>query len=197
MSYEEGRRWGDELKAVIDALGLRRRVVVGWSLGGVVIANYLRAHGDAGLGGVVLVGALTKMDRALLGDMPPLASPDLATRIAASRRFLRDCFAVPPSSEAFETMLAYNAQVPRHVLAAAPRISLDGADEALAAVTAPALVLQGAEDKLVKVSMAKRTTSIMKAARLSIYEGIGHAPFYEAAPRFNEELAAFARGARQ
>jgi non-heme chloroperoxidase len=34
-----------------------------------------------------------------------------------------------------------------------------------------------------------------RLARLSIYEGIGHAPFYEDAPRFNSELAAFVRAA--
>ena len=34
-------------------------------------------------------------------------------------------------------------------------------------------------------------------ARLSVYPGIGHAPFYEDAPRFNTELAAFVREANK
>jgi len=34
-------------------------------------------------------------------------------------------------------------------------------------------------------------------AKLSIYQGVGHSPFFEAAPRFNAELAAFVRSAQK
>ena len=34
-------------------------------------------------------------------------------------------------------------------------------------------------------------------AKLSVYQGIGHAPFFEDAPRFNAELAAFVRSAQK
>jgi hypothetical protein len=33
------------------------------------------------------------------------------------------------------------------------------------------------------------------APSFSVYKGIGHSPFYEDAPRFNAELAAFVRTA--
>ncbi|MDI1434806.1 alpha/beta fold hydrolase [Polyangium sorediatum] len=191
--YEEDRRWGDELRAVIEGAGLKRPVVVGWSLGGVVILDYLRAYGDAALGGVVFVDAVTRLDRALLGEMPPLTSEDLPTRLGAMRQFLRDCFVVPPPPAAFETMLAYNAMVPASVQAAVGHIPLDGADEALRALSVPALVIHGAEDRHAKVAMATRTASLVRGARLSLYEGVGHAPFYEARERFNAELANFLR----
>ena len=38
---------------------------------------------------------------------------------------------------------------------------------------------------------------MIPGAKLSIYEGIGHAPFYEDAARFNAELAAFVREANK
>ncbi|MDC3960427.1 alpha/beta fold hydrolase [Polyangium jinanense] len=191
--YEEARRWGDELRAVIEGAGLRRPVVVGWSLGGVVILDYLRAYGDAGLGGIVFVDAVTRFDRALLGEMPPLWSEDLSTRLGAMRQFLRDCFVVPPPPAEFETMLMYNAMVPVEVQGAVGRIPLDGADESLRALLVPALVIHGAEDRHAKVAMATRTASLVRGARLSVYEGVGHAPFYEARERFNAELAGFLR----
>ncbi|HVK69754.1 MAG TPA: alpha/beta hydrolase [Polyangium sp.] len=191
--YQEDRRWGDELRAVIEGAGLKRPVVVGWSLGGVVILDYLRAHGDEALGGVVFVDAVTRLDRALLGEMPPLTSEDLSTRLGAMRQFLRDCFVVPPPPAVFETMLAYNAMVPVEVQAAVGHIPLDGADEALRALSVPALVIHGAEDRHAKVAMATRTASLVRGARLSLYEGVGHAPFYEARERFNAELANFLR----
>jgi pimeloyl-ACP methyl ester carboxylesterase len=39
------------------------------------------------------------------------------------------------------------------------------------------------------------TVSAIPGARLSLYDGIGHAPFWEDAPRFNDELASFVRTA--
>jgi pimeloyl-ACP methyl ester carboxylesterase len=59
----------------------------------------------------------------------------------------------------------------------------------------PVLVTHGAEDRNAKVEVAKYTASVIPGAKLSIYDGIGHAPFYEDAPRFNAELAAFVRSA--
>ncbi|UQA55795.1 alpha/beta fold hydrolase [Polyangium aurulentum] len=189
--YKEGRRWGDELEAVIDGAGLKRPVVVGWSLGGLVMTNYLRAYGDQGLAGVVFVAAVTRFDPALLGSVPPLASEDLSTRLGAMRQFLRDCFVVPPPPAQFETMLAYNAMVPIELHAVVGQMGHEGADEALRALSIPALVIQGEQDRLVKSAMATRTASLVRGARLSMYEGIGHAPFYEARERFNTELAGF------
>jgi pimeloyl-ACP methyl ester carboxylesterase len=36
---------------------------------------------------------------------------------------------------------------------------------------------------------------VIPGAKLSVYEGVGHSPFYEDAARFNAELAAFVRTA--
>lgn len=54
------------------------------------------------------------------GHLPATASPDLGTRVDALRAFLRSCFDVAPTPVEFERMLAFNTQVPRHVLTASP-----------------------------------------------------------------------------
>jgi non-heme chloroperoxidase len=41
------------------------------------------------------------------------------------------------------------------------------------------------------------TASKIPGAKLSLYDGIGHAPFYQDAARFNAELAAFVREANR
>ena len=69
------------------------------------------------------------------------------------------------------------------------------ATELMSKLTLPVLVTHGAEDRNAKLGAAKYTASVIPGAKLSIYEGIGHAPFYEDAPRFNAELAAFVRSA--
>ena len=48
-----------------------------------------------------------------------------------------------------------------------------------------------------KVGAGQYTAATIPDAKLSIYEGIGHSPFYEDAPRFNSELAAFVRTANK
>src|SRR5690242_5835602 len=47
--YNEGRRWADELAAVIEVANLRKPVLVGWSLGGRVVRQYLMHYGDRDL----------------------------------------------------------------------------------------------------------------------------------------------------
>jgi pimeloyl-ACP methyl ester carboxylesterase len=53
------------------------------------------------------------------------------------------------------------------------------------------LVSHGSEDQVALVSMAEYTTRVVKHAEASIYPGVGHMPFWEAASRFNSELDAF------
>nr|WP_253207372.1 alpha/beta fold hydrolase [Verticiella sp. GG226] len=56
-AYASGRVMSDDLQAVIKAAGVKRPVLVGWSLGGIVVAQYLRDYGEDGIAGVNFVGA--------------------------------------------------------------------------------------------------------------------------------------------
>jgi len=53
------------------------------------------------------------------------------------------------------------------------------------------LVTFGAKDALTRPEMSRRILALNPGARLSIYQQAGHAPFYEDAGRFNDELASF------
>ena len=123
-------------------------------------------------------------------------SADPATAIRATVNFLRECFELQPSASDFETMLAFNMMVPRYVRSAVPGRPLQ-IDDRLRALNIPVLVTNGALDKAVDVTMGRFTASNVPNARLSVYDGIGHAPFWEDAPRFNRELAELARSVRR
>jgi non-heme chloroperoxidase len=196
--YRDSKAWGDEVQAVIDAAGLKRPVLVGWSYAGRVISDYLATHGAGKLAGINFVDAPIKVDPALIGDnlknLPLMASEDLSTNIAATRTFVHGCFSRQPSADDFETMLAFNMMVPPKVRAGLGGRPLD-ATELMSKLKLPVLVTHGAEDRNAKVGAGRYTASVIPGARLSIYEGVGHAPFYEDAPRFNTELAAFVRAA--
>jgi len=121
-----------------------------------------------------------------------LVSEDLATRIAATRTFLHACFARQPSQDEFETMLAFNMMVPRAVRAAMTGREFD-ADGLFRRLALPVLVTFGIEDQILTLEGARQVAGVIPGARLSLYDGVGHAPFWEDAPRFNAELAAFVR----
>src|ERR1700726_1400979 len=58
--YKESKAWADEVQAIIDAANFKRPVLVGWSYGVHVIADYLRIHGVARLAGLNYVDGVTK-----------------------------------------------------------------------------------------------------------------------------------------
>ncbi|HZS67120.1 MAG TPA: alpha/beta hydrolase [Burkholderiales bacterium] len=200
QKYKESKYWADEVQAIIDAAGLKRPVLVGWSYGGRVIADYLSVHGSARLAGINYVDAVSKSDPTHFGEgvktLAPMASEDLATNIAGTRQFLHTCFEKQPSADDFETMLAFNMMVPPQVRAAMGGRQLNQ-EERLKSLKLPVLVTHGDKDRLVLVAAAKYTAETIAGAKLSVYPGIGHAPFYEDAARFNAELAAFVREANK
>lgn len=199
--YKPGKAWADEVKAVVDALGLRRPVLVGWSYGGRIMGDYLAEHGAGAISAMDWVGATSSaVDPSRFGrggrHNGPNASgsADPATAIRSTVAFLRECFEIQPSASDFETMLAFNMMVPRHV-----RLALQGRpmdiEAKLRALSLPTLVTHGEHDKLVLPSMGRWTAGTVPGAKLSLYQGVGHAPFWEDAPRFNLELAELARAA--
>ncbi len=198
-AYWDGGRWADDVAAVVDAAGLRRPTLVGWSIGGLVVGHYLARHGHGRVAGVNLVNAVTKQAAELLGEAandfaPKLGSPDLAVRARATADFLAVCFAEAPPRDEFARMLAYNGMAPaalqRGIL---PISGGEKLDEAWAGV-ARLLVTYGARDVLTRPAMSERLLGLNPRARLSTYPEAGHSPFYEDAARFNRELADFAAG---
>jgi non-heme chloroperoxidase len=192
--YRDRNRWADELKAVMESAKLKKPVLVGWSYGGRIVAEYLMEYGDTNIAGINFVGAFTKVDRKTLGPATPavlkMASESLAENIENTQSFLTQCTAQPLPPYELQTMLAYNmivpAQIRGHLLGRpAPY------EDALRKVTVPVLVSHGVEDRMALVPMAHYTRRVISHAQSSLYEGVGHMPFWEAAPRFNRELGEF------
>jgi non-heme chloroperoxidase len=198
--YKDSKAWADELQAVMDATGVKRPVLAGWSYGGRIMADYLKVHGTAKLAGLNYVDAGQKADPAFVGpnlkNLPLMASEDLAVNIAATRAFLRDCFSKQPTAEEYETMLAFNMMVPPKVRLGLSNRPLN-IDDILRSLKLPVLVTHGSEDKNSNLIAAEYTAKMIPGAKLSVYQGIGHSPFFEDPARFNAELAAFVRSAQK
>jgi non-heme chloroperoxidase len=198
--YHDNRAWADEVQAVMDAAGLKRPVLVGWSYAGRVISDYVTTHGPGKLAGINFVDASIKFFPEFVGanlkNQPGMASEDLATNIAATRSFVHGCFERQPTAEDFETMLSFNMMVPPKVRANLGGRPLD-ATEVMSKLKIPVLVTHGDKDRNSKLGTAEYTAKTIPTAKLSVYQGIGHAPFYEDAARFNTELADFVRMANR
>jgi pimeloyl-ACP methyl ester carboxylesterase len=201
-AYTEARRWADDVDALIGGLGLHRPILVGWSFGGYVTCDYIRAYGQDALAGLnlvdwaVMIGDTPK-ERALTGDgfndyFEGSISDDLPTSIAAMVGFVDECYAKPISREDRDLLLAFNILVSPFVRKwVATRGTLDNS-ELLRGVRLPVLVSQGDRDTITRRAAAAHIVGCCPDSRESIYEGVGHMPFLEEADRFNRELGEFA-----
>ena len=194
--YASGQLWADDIAAVIDQAGLEQPILVAWSYGGYIVADYLRAYGDAHIGGINLVGAATilrppafdHIGPGLLENAQDMCVRDLFANIAATRRFLRACTSRPLGDDELAAALAWNMVVPSAVRGALLSRELDGSDT-LERASVPVLVTHGRDDVIVLPSMAEHTLTACPAATVSWYDGVGHMPFWEAPDRFDRELA--------
>jgi pimeloyl-ACP methyl ester carboxylesterase len=198
--YHDNKAWADEVKAIMETAGLKRPVLVGWSYAGRVISDYVTAYGADKLAGINFVDASIKFFPEFVGEnlknLPIMGSEDMATNIQATRDFVHGCFEKQPTAEDFEITLAFNMMVPPNVRGHLGGRPLD-ATEVMSKLKIPVLVTHGDKDRNSKLGTAEYTAKTIPGAKLSVYPGIGHAPFYEDAARFNRELAAFVRDANK
>ena len=199
-AYQGPEVWAKDLTAVMDAKGLKRPVLAGWSMGGRVIRQYLMRFGDARLAGVNFVSSLVVEDPACRGPdgpQPIVPGQPLDEQIALAIRFVDSCFAIKPGEAEFRVALAYNMLVPAHVRQAIAGWSTDAAETvaALKRMRVPALVTHGRKDTVVLPRAAEMTVATVPGARASWFGSSGHSPFCEDTPRFNRELAGFVREA--
>ncbi|WP_223216058.1 alpha/beta fold hydrolase [Agrobacterium pusense] len=195
-AYKDGDRWADDLDAVLRGSGATNPVLVGWSLGGVVLSNYLANHGDGGIGGLLYVDGVIELKPDLITPHPEvyagLASEDLRTHLDMVRTFLALCFATQPERATFERLLSNAAVASWLMTRTVPSMTVQ-AKEGLAKAKKPVLLIYGGKDNLVRPQPSiERAKSFNGAIKSEIYDNSGHAPFLEEASRFNKDLARFA-----
>ena len=215
-AYREAKRWADDVRAVQDALGLVRPVLVAWSFGGLVAMHYLRCLGSSGISGLVLVA--TAGGR--LVAAPPAASPsegvrlaglaardmasqDLRANIKGAKAFAALMYATPPDEAWEEETVAALLRLPAYVrrALAGDMIGPDGgkiaSNEDLAVkVTLPLMVMVGRRDSLSDgAALAGAYRARFPGAAVLEYN-TGHSPFAEDPARFDADLLSFVSAAR-
>ncbi|WP_216210774.1 alpha/beta fold hydrolase [Amycolatopsis aidingensis] len=197
--YDRSRVWADDLASVLEFAGTPA-VVVGWSYGGLVITDYLRTYGTAGIAGLVLAGAITEIGRdqpggrtgpAMRAALPAALDEDPEVALPALARLSGGMAAKEIPGALAQALLGSSLLVPPAVRGALFRRRVDSA-EVLAAVDVPTLVLHGTEDAVVDPSAGAYAAGKIPGADQRWLQGVGHLPFIEAAEEFNATLLHFA-----
>lgn len=197
-AYADPHLWAQDLSAVLELARPQRPVLVAWSYGGFIVADYLRDYGDGQIAGINLVGAAIVLAPPSFDHIGPgflnhaldACAPELRTNIRAVPRFLRACTNRPLPDEAWTSALAWNMAVPSTIRGALIARETDGTD-VYSRLSVPVLVTHGRDDAIILPSMAEHLLHHCPTAVASWYEGVGHMPFVEEPERFNRELDAF------
>ncbi|WP_394615144.1 alpha/beta fold hydrolase [Lentzea sp. JNUCC 0626] len=191
--YRDSARWAADLRAVLDHTG--PATVVGWSYGGLVLADYLRCHGTADVTALVFVSAITEIGRGrpggATGPVMRAALPGAITDDAAMATF---CAAMAPvlPAETVAKLTAAATSVSPKVRGELFRRDVGSAD-VLQAVDVPTLVVHGTQDEVVAPAAAEYSAALIPGAELSLYPDTAHAPFLERPELFAADLLRVAR----
>lgn len=197
--YDRPANWADDIAAVLAYAG-GPAVLVGWSYGGLVIADYLRERGTAGVEGLVLAGALTEIGRRRLGGavgsawdglMRPVLSEDPAEAVPAIMTLATRMTVRPRPGAETQRHVGEMLSVPPSVRKALFKRDI-GSAGVLSSVDVPTLIVHGEEDAVVAPSTAEYAAGKIPGAVMRWFSSVGHLPFTERREEFNAALFDFA-----
>jgi non-heme chloroperoxidase len=198
-SYTDNELWADDIAAVIEAAELVRPVIVGWSLGGVGVLDYVAKYGQANIAGInfVAAGNTIGTERAFshfgtvaASQAGPSMSTDLRVQLDAVLRLQQALvYRDVPLEEFGELVMQAVASSPT---ARAGWLSRNVDHEwTLRSLNVPVLFTHGTADQILTIAATHDARSYVGHGHLSTYDAAGHAPHLEDPDRFDSELAAF------
>ncbi|WP_413464355.1 alpha/beta fold hydrolase [Dietzia sp. PP-33] len=202
--YDSPQQWADDLEAVLDAAGIGEggvgggAILLGWSYGGIVVADYLASRGEGRVAGLVLCGAVTSVSRSAGGAVGPAMmavtggafEEDPATAISALASF-GTAMMRSGDGTSRQRIFGLSLATPPAVRQKLLTRRVDN-DETLRGLTVPALVMHGEHDGVVLPAAGQANAEMIPDAHYVGFADSAHAPFIEEMPRFLTELDAFA-----
>lgn len=196
--YSESSTWVADLAAVLMAKSVVSPLMVGWSMGGRIVREYLLTAPPDSIRGVNFVSSQVIEHEKCRGPCSPkqfAETSSLEGDIQWARNFLRNCYHLLMPADEMEIAIAYNMLIPDEVRRAtaqwrtAPAASIAG----LQGINMPVLLSYGLEDKVVLPFAASLASEHLTGAQVSLYPDCGHSPFAEYPERFANELFVFAK----
>jgi pimeloyl-ACP methyl ester carboxylesterase len=203
-------RLAADLRDVIQALGVARVDLLGWSMGASVAWSYLELFGDAGVRSLIVVDQpaaviaqswMSERERARAGSILPVdglvaladavAGPDGET---ALRAFVRGMFSGPVDEELWDFVTSEVARTPSH--ASVPLLIDHGTQDwrdVVRGIRVPTLVI-GCEGSHVPPDSQRWLAQSISGARIHVFPrevASSHFPFLENPTAFNTVVDTF------
>jgi pimeloyl-ACP methyl ester carboxylesterase len=193
-------RYAQDVHDLVEGLELGRPVMAGWSMGSIVLWNYLQQFGQGQAAGMVFVGQsasdlitpeyehgiMTMADlqgwiEELQTDREPFVRSNMQAMVKAE-----------PTPEALDWMTADYLRTPAHI-AALVLYAQTVADSlpAFPRIDFPTQVHFGVDPKMYRIEHGHWLAEHIPGTELVVFEESGHVPMWEEPDRFNAELARF------
>ena len=193
-AYTDGAAWAADVHAVITGLSLMAPTLVAWSFGGRSALDYVRRYSTAAISGIVFVAAAAQAHYESVGpDHDVLAAlwsdqPDAVD--AATTHFVTKVLEIAPGSQAEQAIRASVARSTPAERGWMRQRPLDY-DALIDGLDLPVMWINGMRDQIVLASRTQAFCRAQPSARVSLYEGGGHAPFLAFPDRFARDLLGF------
>jgi pimeloyl-ACP methyl ester carboxylesterase len=190
----------DDAAALLDALGIERAHVCGWSLGSAVAQELALAHPQR-IGALVLYGTWGRMDGFQTAMLAALSHPwdtgDMETALTAlGLVFSRELLNAPEFEALMEQFLPLFPSTETQIATTREQWAADSAHDTLARlheISAPTLVIAGEQDLLTPPSQCQAVAERIPGARYECFTGPGssHALAMERSEEFTALVCGF------
>ena len=192
---ESGYRFTDmaaDVRAFMDAMGIPTATIVGHSMGASVAQRFVVDYPER-VGAVVLMGAFARFDdlaEFVESSILPLKDP---IDPAFAREWQLSTLNQEMDATHLDAVVAETLKVPAFVWHAAFQGFLATPDFTgeLGSVSIPVLLMWGDRDTYASRAAQDRLLQAIPHARLTVYEGFGHALHWEDPVRIADDLTAF------
>ena len=179
----------EDLKALLDHLGVTSAHLVGQSMGGYAVMGFALKYP-------------TRVRSIVLADTPAgVVTPEVASwRKSTPQGLPPDQLPItrhPGLSDAFGTRDPAKAFLYKQMGAAPPAglnekmLKTSYALDDVRRISVPVLLVVGAEDQLYPPAVIRSIAALIKGARLAVLPGAGHSPYFETPDAWNEVVMKF------
>jgi pimeloyl-ACP methyl ester carboxylesterase len=188
--------WFSDFLHELRKMPFRECVLVGWSLGGMLLLEALSRHQGPPPGKLVLVGVAPVFTRRpdYPWGQPPGLVRAMRRALPANRRqvlneFADRCLGPAEAGLVSQARAAFVSPAAPDTLAAGLDYLLDcDLRPLLPRLPGGAVIIQGQEDRIVPPAQGRFLQEQLPGATLNLWPGVGHLPFLTQAAAFNEIL---------
>jgi non-heme chloroperoxidase len=195
-------QYARDVRDVVDGLGLDRPLMAGWSMGSIVLWNYILQFGQGQASGMVFVGqsasdlVTPEYEHGImtLDDLPEWIYALQMDREPMVRENMRLMVKHEPTPAEHDWMTADYLRCPAHVAAVALYSqTVANSMSAFPKIDFPTQVYFGVDPKMYKLDHGEYLARVIPGTELIVFEESGHVPMWEEPDRFNAEIERFSR----